>query len=236
MSTDLTGTVALITRATSGIGHRLRLGRPGAHVLVGGRNAARGEAVVTSLRASGAKADFIAVDLGSSESARELARRAGPAGERGLPRGGVRRLGARRADRGGGAQRGTRARGRRRAAALRHRPRLRDRLGAVRRGSLAGAGQRRRGRGEPLPRGDRPLHAWRTEQTDGHVGRTSFSQVEKACSHIPQKSFAPTKRTRTQSSQYCPPASRTTLSADGYSQMTIPGNGCIRSFSAPLLK
>ena len=79
-------------------------------------------------------------------------------------------------------------------------------------------------------------HAWRTEQTGGHVGRTSFSQVEKACSHIPQKSFAPTKRTRTQSSRYCPPASRTTLSADGYSQMTMPGNGCIRSFSAPLFK
>jgi NAD(P)-dependent dehydrogenase (short-subunit alcohol dehydrogenase family) len=31
---------------------------------------------VTSLRASGAKADFIAVDLGSADSARELARRA----------------------------------------------------------------------------------------------------------------------------------------------------------------
>jgi len=48
----------------------------GAHVLVGGRNAARAEAVVTSLRARGAKADFIDVDLGSSDSARELARRA----------------------------------------------------------------------------------------------------------------------------------------------------------------
>jgi NAD(P)-dependent dehydrogenase (short-subunit alcohol dehydrogenase family) len=45
-------------------------------VLVGGRNAVRGEAVVTSLHASGAKADFIAVDLGSADSARELARRA----------------------------------------------------------------------------------------------------------------------------------------------------------------
>jgi len=78
MSTDLTGTVALITGATSGIGKAtaFALAGRGAHVLVGGRDAARGEAVVTSLRASGAKADFIAVDLGSSESARELARRA----------------------------------------------------------------------------------------------------------------------------------------------------------------
>ena len=63
-----------------------------------------------------------------------------------------------------------------------------------------------------------------------------FHRWRKACSHTPQKSFAPTKRTRTQSSQYCPPASRTTLSADGYSQMTMPGNGCTRSFSAPLFK
>ena len=76
MSTDLTGTVALITGATSGIGKvaAFALADRGAHVLVGGRNAARGEAVVTSLRASGAKADFIAVDLGSLDSAP----RAGP--------------------------------------------------------------------------------------------------------------------------------------------------------------
>ena len=71
MSTDLTGTVALITGATSGIGKAtaFAFANRGAHVLVGGRNAARAEAVVTSLRARGAKADFIDVDLGSSESA-----------------------------------------------------------------------------------------------------------------------------------------------------------------------
>jgi len=83
MSTDLTGTVALITGATSGIGKAtaFALADRGAHVLVGGRNAVRGEAVVTSLRASGAKADFIDVDLGSSDSARELARRATELGD-----------------------------------------------------------------------------------------------------------------------------------------------------------
>jgi NAD(P)-dependent dehydrogenase (short-subunit alcohol dehydrogenase family) len=76
MSTDLTGTVALITGATSGIGKAtaFALAGRGAHVLVGGRNAARGEAVVTSLRASGAKADFVDVD-------RELARRATELGD-----------------------------------------------------------------------------------------------------------------------------------------------------------
>jgi NAD(P)-dependent dehydrogenase (short-subunit alcohol dehydrogenase family) len=43
MSTDLTGTVALITGATSGIGKAtaFALAGRGAHVLVGGRNAAR---------------------------------------------------------------------------------------------------------------------------------------------------------------------------------------------------
>ena len=83
MSSDLTGTVALITGATSGIGKAtaFALADRGAHVLVGGRNAARGEAVVTSLRASGAKADFIDVDLGSSDSARDLARRATELGD-----------------------------------------------------------------------------------------------------------------------------------------------------------
>ena len=56
MNNDLTGTVALITGATSGIGKAtaFALAGRGAHVLVGGRNAARGEAVVTSLRVSGA--------------------------------------------------------------------------------------------------------------------------------------------------------------------------------------
>ena len=83
MSTDLTGTVALITGATSGIGKATAFAFAcrGAHVLVAGRNAARGEAVVTSLRASGAKADFIDVDLGSSDSARELSRRATELGD-----------------------------------------------------------------------------------------------------------------------------------------------------------
>jgi NAD(P)-dependent dehydrogenase (short-subunit alcohol dehydrogenase family) len=53
---DLTGTTALVTGATSGIGKEtaLALGRLGARVLVHGRDRAKGEAVVDQLRESGA--------------------------------------------------------------------------------------------------------------------------------------------------------------------------------------
>ncbi|HEY0938242.1 MAG TPA: SDR family oxidoreductase, partial [Trebonia sp.] len=47
-----------------------------AHVLVSGRDAARGDAVVAAIRAAGGKADFIAADLGDGDSVRALARRA----------------------------------------------------------------------------------------------------------------------------------------------------------------
>lgn len=82
MSANLSDSVALITGATSGIGKAtaVALADLGAHVLVGGRDAARGEAVVASIRAGGGKADFLDVDLGSAESARDLARRAIDAG------------------------------------------------------------------------------------------------------------------------------------------------------------
>jgi NAD(P)-dependent dehydrogenase (short-subunit alcohol dehydrogenase family) len=78
MSNDLAGAVALITGATSGIGRAtavLLAGR-GAHVLLAGRDAARGGAVVDSIRAAGGKADFIGADLATAESARALARQA----------------------------------------------------------------------------------------------------------------------------------------------------------------
>ncbi len=64
--------------ATSGIGAATAaaLAEHGAHVLVAGRNATRGEQVVAAIRERGGKADFIAADLGDADSARRLARRA----------------------------------------------------------------------------------------------------------------------------------------------------------------
>jgi NAD(P)-dependent dehydrogenase (short-subunit alcohol dehydrogenase family) len=75
---DLAGETALVTGATSGIGRAaaLLLARRGAHVLVSGRDAERGDAVVAEIRAAGGKADFVAADLADADSVRALARRA----------------------------------------------------------------------------------------------------------------------------------------------------------------
>ena len=76
----LTGKRALVTGSTSNIGRAIAVafGREGAHVVVSGRNAERGAAVVEEIRAAGGSADFVAAELdGSKEASAELARRAG---------------------------------------------------------------------------------------------------------------------------------------------------------------
>jgi NAD(P)-dependent dehydrogenase (short-subunit alcohol dehydrogenase family) len=78
MTTDLTGSTALITGATSGIGKATanHLAALGAHVIVSGRDKARGDAVVAGIRSAGGTADFVAADLGDEHSVRQLAARA----------------------------------------------------------------------------------------------------------------------------------------------------------------
>ena len=62
---DLEGMSALVTGATSGIGRAVaeKLAQLGAEVIVHGRDAARGEAVVESITSEGDKARFVAADL-----------------------------------------------------------------------------------------------------------------------------------------------------------------------------
>ncbi|RPE40100.1 short-subunit dehydrogenase [Streptomyces sp. Ag109_O5-1] len=77
-SADLTGRVALLTGATSGIGAATAtlFAERGAHVLVAGRDADRGEKVVGAIRERGGKADFLTADLRDADSVRRLAHEA----------------------------------------------------------------------------------------------------------------------------------------------------------------
>lgn len=71
------GKTILITGSTDGLGREvaLRLGALGAHVLVHGRNAERGNAVVDEINASGGTAQLYLADLASLAAVRELADR-----------------------------------------------------------------------------------------------------------------------------------------------------------------
>jgi NAD(P)-dependent dehydrogenase (short-subunit alcohol dehydrogenase family) len=76
---DLDGLSALVTGATSGIGRAVaeELGRHGAEVIVHGRDAARGGAVVDVITANGGKARFVAADISDPAGLDDLVQQAG---------------------------------------------------------------------------------------------------------------------------------------------------------------
>ncbi|MEU0568142.1 SDR family oxidoreductase [Nonomuraea sp. NPDC005983] len=78
MTTELSGTSALVTGGTSGIGRAaaIALAGLGAHVALSGRDEARGDQVVQGIRAAGGTAVFLPADLRDAAGARSLARRA----------------------------------------------------------------------------------------------------------------------------------------------------------------
>jgi NAD(P)-dependent dehydrogenase (short-subunit alcohol dehydrogenase family) len=75
----LEDTKALVTGATSGIGHAiaLALGREGADVVVHGRDAARGAKTVAEIVAAEGKARFVAADLSQPADIRRLVKEVG---------------------------------------------------------------------------------------------------------------------------------------------------------------
>ena len=75
MSTELAGRTALVTGSTSGIGRATaeKLASLGAHVIVSGRDAERGNAVAADIRNAGGTADFVVSDLGDAASVTALA-------------------------------------------------------------------------------------------------------------------------------------------------------------------
>jgi NAD(P)-dependent dehydrogenase (short-subunit alcohol dehydrogenase family) len=80
MTTRLLDKTAIVTGSTSNIGRAIAeaLAAEGAHVIVSGRDTARGEAVTSAIRTSGGRADFVPADLGgSSAESRKLAEEAG---------------------------------------------------------------------------------------------------------------------------------------------------------------
>ena len=76
---DLEGVSALVTGATSGIGRAVaeELGRHGAEVIVHGRDAGRGSAVVNTITDQGGKARFVAADLNDPAQLDDLVEQVG---------------------------------------------------------------------------------------------------------------------------------------------------------------
>jgi NAD(P)-dependent dehydrogenase (short-subunit alcohol dehydrogenase family) len=80
MTNTLTGSTALVTGATAGIGYAIALqfAREGAEVIVHGRNAERGAKTVRDIENIGGKARFVAADVSNASDVRRLADEAGP--------------------------------------------------------------------------------------------------------------------------------------------------------------
>jgi NAD(P)-dependent dehydrogenase (short-subunit alcohol dehydrogenase family) len=78
MTSELSGTTALVTGGTSGIGRAtaVALAGLGAHVALSGRDEERGRQVVREITAAGGRAGFLAADLRDEAAARSLAQRA----------------------------------------------------------------------------------------------------------------------------------------------------------------
>jgi NAD(P)-dependent dehydrogenase (short-subunit alcohol dehydrogenase family) len=76
---DLEGKVALVTGATSGIGRAaaLQLAEQGATVIIHGRDAERGAAVVKEIESAGGSARFVGADLSQPAEALRLANEVG---------------------------------------------------------------------------------------------------------------------------------------------------------------
>ena len=79
MTDNLSGSTALVTGATAGIGEAtaVRLAGLGASVIVHGRDAGRGASVVKEIQAAGGRARFLAADLADPDEVRRLASEAG---------------------------------------------------------------------------------------------------------------------------------------------------------------
>jgi NAD(P)-dependent dehydrogenase (short-subunit alcohol dehydrogenase family) len=79
MTNTLTGSTALVTGATAGIGYAiaLQLAGEGAEVIVHGRNAERGAKTVRDIENAGGKARFVAADVSDAGDVRRLADEAG---------------------------------------------------------------------------------------------------------------------------------------------------------------
>src|SRR6202453_68217 len=78
MTRRLDNKTALVTGSTSNIGRQIAVafGCEGAHVIVSGRDDARGQSVVTRIRDAGGKADYVHADLNGAAASRTLAQEA----------------------------------------------------------------------------------------------------------------------------------------------------------------